>query len=483
LWADIADQQQDDEQHASLMQFLGLAEKVFIPEYGELVRLKAEVERLKARREQHASILASLTTELVAEPSMTVGVTADSIRAAAIRLSTEADMLNKQRKALISGAMHQALAPDKRPTIERLGERRAELSRGLEALFTSGKQIAERLNEMRRYRHGLGDELERMSRAEDAGAVLADLKVTHCPACDQPVEQSAGLDEVCFLCHRPLQDESVIEELGAVRLTFERDRLTAEMEEADELLAVLVRDAAKIKKQSAEAREVLQTIESQLVPARTAVAALVQERVSEIDMALGQVSERQRQLNRVKAALDVEIDLTTQIKAKETAIKPLEATVGQATRATDYEPSALLLADGMNTYLNAINALRSKVWPHAEVSLDVARWNFSFKVGKRKWQTALGGTDSLYFLMAYHYGLMTLSDKLGCHYPGFVVIDMPADFVGEAVADKENFIVQPFIDLLAKPQYACAQMIITGAAFDGLEGAHRLLLTQVHVAA
>jgi hypothetical protein len=77
---------------------------------------------------------------------------------------------------------------------------------------------------------------------------------------------------------------------------------------------------------------------------------------------------------------------------------------------------------------------------------------------------------------------MTLSDKLGCHYPGLVVIDMPADFVGEAVADKENFIVQPFIDLLARPVYSGAQMIITGAAFDGLEGTHRLPLAEVYVA-
>lgn len=482
LWADIADQQQDDEQHASLMQFLGLAEKVFIPEYGELVRLKGEVERLKARREQHASVLAALTTELVADPGMTVGVTADSIEVAGKKLSTEADTLNKQRQAIISGALNQALAPDKRSTIEKLGERRAELSRSLEALFTSGKQVAERLNEMRRYRQGLGDELERMLRAEDAGAVLADLKVTHCPACDQPVEQPVGIDDLCFLCHQPLPDEPVVEQLGAVRLKFERDRLTAEIKEADELLSVLERDAAKIEKLSAETREAFQTVESQLVPARTAVAALVQGRVSEIDMALGQISERHRQLNRVKAALDVENDLTKQIEVKESAIKPLETTVGQVTRATDYEHSASLLADGMNTYFNAINRLREKVWPHTQVSLDVSRWGFSFKVGKRKWQAALGGTDSLYFLMAYHYGLMTLSDKPGCHYPGLVVIDMPADFVGEAVADKENFIVQPFIDLLAKPVYAGAQMIITGAAFDGLDGIRRLPLTEVYVA-
>ncbi len=84
--------------------------------------------------------------------------------------------------------------------------------------------------------------------------------------------------------------------------------------------------------------------------------------------------------------------------------------------------------------------------------------------------------------MAYQYGLLTLSDKPQCHYPGFAVIDLPGEFAGEAVADKENFIVQPFIDLLNKKECRGVQLIMTGTSFDGLEGAHSHLLTQVHVA-
>src|SRR2546430_12240109 len=42
----------ESDQHACLLQFLGLAEHLFTESYGELVRLKQEVERLKARREQ-----------------------------------------------------------------------------------------------------------------------------------------------------------------------------------------------------------------------------------------------------------------------------------------------------------------------------------------------------------------------------------------------------------------------------------------------
>ena len=84
--------------------------------------------------------------------------------------------------------------------------------------------------------------------------------------------------------------------------------------------------------------------------------------------------------------------------------------------------------------------------------------------------------------MAYQYGLLTLSDKRDCNYPGFTIIDVPGEFSGEAVEDKENFIVQPFIDLLAKESFDGAQAIITGAAFTGLRGVTVTHLTKVFAA-
>ncbi len=84
--------------------------------------------------------------------------------------------------------------------------------------------------------------------------------------------------------------------------------------------------------------------------------------------------------------------------------------------------------------------------------------------------------------MAYHYGLLSLGDKAGCHYPGLAIIDVPGEFSGEAIEDKENFIVQPFIDLLARKEFEGAQLIITGASFTGLAGVHYQRLHHVHVA-
>jgi hypothetical protein len=78
--------------------------------------------------------------------------------------------------------------------------------------------------------------------------------------------------------------------------------------------------------------------------------------------------------------------------------------------------------------------------------------------------------------------LLTIAEKSNCHYPGLAIIDVPAEFSGEAIEDKENFIIQPFIDLLNKEEYKGTQLIITGASFTGLQEVNRLHLTHVYAA-
>ena len=78
--------------------------------------------------------------------------------------------------------------------------------------------------------------------------------------------------------------------------------------------------------------------------------------------------------------------------------------------------------------------------------------------------------------------MLTLGKIPQCHYPGLSIIDVPGEFSGEAVGDKENFIVEPFIELLDQDEYRGAQLIITGESFTGLEGVHRLPLNHVYVA-
>lgn len=482
FWGGIADQQPEGEQHACLLQFLGLAERIYSDEYGQLVDLKMRAEKLKARREQYGQTLEELARDVLGEPGLSVTVTSGSVQAALDRLGRETNDLRRRRTDILTSTSEQAILPEHRGHVARLGERRAELLVGLEENRRKLKATAERLEDMRRYRGDLSDELDRIARAEDAGAILADLRITHCPACDQAVGAKMPEPEHCFLCHQHLPDEPVIEELGSVRLRFEQDRLSGELKEAEELLGVLQREQRKLEEEVLAAEEALRTVESELAPARQAVAALAQEEISSIDVALGQASERERQIRRISAALDVGTDLTKRVDELEKQIEPLQRRVDELLRSTDFDASANLLEDGMNEYLNALNLHRPGVWRHSAVSVDVSRSGFTMRVGRRRWQVALGGTDTLYFLMAYHYGLLSLSSKDGCHYPGLAIIDVPGEFSGEAVEDKENFIVQPFIELLGREEYEGTQLVMTGASFVGLEGAHFQRLTHVHVA-
>lgn len=482
LWGEIADKQPEGEQHACLLQFLGLAEILFSDDYAQLVKLKMDSERLRARRDQYGETLEELTREVLSEPGLTVSVNAQSLRAAEERLQKETHYLHEKRVALLSDAQTQAIDTSQQSRVSELGKRRAVLLAEIEAQEVQVREVTERLKGLRRYRSDLGNELERITRASDAGEVLADLRVTHCPACDQPVVQMQTASGDCFLCHQRIPQRDGDDQLGSVRIRFEHDRLTAELNEVEDLVVVLEREVKELTTCLTRVRDELVKVQNELQPARQAVAALVQEEVSAIDRALGEASERQAHLSRVTRALAVEERMHDEIAELEMKIEPIEKRLDEAKRAIDFDARAALLEDGMNDYLNAINQLRPDVWRHDPVSINLSASSFSIRVGRRKWSAVLGGTDSLYFLMAYHYGLLSLSGKDGCHYPGFSIIDVPGEFSGEEIRDKENFIVLPFIDLLLREEYAGAQLIVSGASFSGLERVHRKRLDRVYAA-
>jgi hypothetical protein len=481
FWGGVVDQQTDAEFHASLLSFLGLAERVYSEDYGELVRLKLESAQLKLRREHFAQTLNDLAIDLLDSDDVSLGVNEATILAAQKRLRDQVSRLEEERIRILVSASEQALQSTQRSRISELGHARAA---ALEALtVASGKQkaSADRLRDVAQYRQDLVDEIDRMARAADAGGLLSDLRVTHCPACDQTIKPAHAPGE-CFVCHQHLPKEPEIEGLGIVRLRFEQGRLASELEEADALLEILRAEGQKRVAEVRAAEQALRTIEVELGPARQAVAALAQADVSAVDVALGKAAERSKQMDRVTAALELGKSLTAQIQKLEALIEPLSEKVGLDVRAIDFGAAAGWLEDGMNAYLEALNHLKPNTWKHSTVQIDLSRSGVIFRIGSKRWQGALGGTDTLYFLMAYHYGLLSLSARPGTHYPGFAIIDVPGEFSGEAIEDKENFIVQPFIDLLAGDAYEGAQLIITGASFAGLIGTHVQTQTVVHVA-
>jgi hypothetical protein len=481
FWGDLADKQPEAEQVACVLQFLGVAERIYTEDFAQLIKKRMEIENLRGRRDQYNETLGDIARDILSEPTVSVTLTLNAVSKAKENIGAEIERLRESRISVLEKARDTAVPAKDRSRVSRLAQRRADIIAILEKTRRTMDESAERLSELKTYNDDLTEELNRMTRAADAGSVLADLKITHCPACDQSVTND-GVDHAhCFLCHQTVQAESMLEELGAARLQFEQNRLDGELKETADLKGVLEREIIALASEIKLREEELTSIEDELAPARSNVGALVQTEISEIDMALGKAGERIRQIDRVLAALDLGKNLTEKMIALEAEIGPLRERVDAMIESIDFSAAASALEDGMNDYLNAINVIRPGSWKHSAVAITLSRSKLDIRVGQRRWPQALGGTDTLYFLMAYQFGLLTLSDKEGAHYPGLSIIDVPGEFSGEEIEDKENFIIQPFIDLVRSEKYVGSQVIITGASFKGLADVNRQTLTTVHV--
>jgi hypothetical protein len=75
---------------------------------------------------------------------------------------------------------------------------------------------------------------------------------------------------------------------------------------------------------------------------------------------------------------------------------------------------------------------------------------------------------------------MCLTADKSCHFPGFLAIDFPAELEdGSSIRDKENFVVEPFVELLASDEYQHCQVIASGVAFENLKGANRINFSKI----
>jgi hypothetical protein len=482
FWSGLVDLQSDPEQHAALLQFLGIADKVFTNDYGKLIQLRIEAEKLRSRRDSYSSTLNELALDVFSEPELTVDVNEQTVRDAAERLQRKQDELLRARTEVLASGLA-GLEKNNRSMVESLTEKRVGLVSEIESLGSRQSQAEDRFKEIRSYAKSLQDELDRLQRAEDAGGVLADLKVTHCPACDQSVSTDAQHQHGdCFLCHQPVPIGIDTDELGSLRIKYEKGRIESEQREAQELLSSLHEELTGLQTTRNLISDEIRALDLRLAPARQSLSPLIQDSVSSIDMELGEFAERQRHLTKLGDAVDAGRRLSERIQALENEMEPLKKSVEAATESADFDGAASKLADGMNAYLSAVNALRPKTWKHSRVNVLLNRSSFSVRVGSKKWRAALGGTDSLYLLMAYHYGLLALSTRKECNFPGLVIIDFPGEFAGESVKDIDNFVVQPFIDLSNRADMAGTQVIITGPSFAGLEVAHRELFEHVYIA-
>lgn len=96
-----------------------------------------------------------------------------------------------------------------------------------------------RLADVGAFQKQVDSEISRLERAQKAGDVLANLKVTHCPACDQEVKKPLVAGAECYLCGQDTTTGSSATKEPLKRLEFELDQLKGERKENTELLESL----------------------------------------------------------------------------------------------------------------------------------------------------------------------------------------------------------------------------------------------------
>jgi hypothetical protein len=470
------------------LQFLGIAEHLFSEQYGSLVEKEKAIRSLRVAREQFMSMLDELSREIVGQQDLGVAVTPQSIEAAIERTQAGIQSLELQRQAIlrsliqaVSSQQAQAIGPTG-SSVEEMGQRLADLGASQEAIAQAINRTQARLAELDAYQSSLEEELGRLERAQQAGAVLADLKITHCPACDREIVRPESEDDqqVCYVCKRAFPESPSGGLSPKDRLDLELGQLNGEILEAKDLRAVLSQDLRRLQDEGARIAANVQQLQQMLRPIRTAAAAVLPPEIAVLDMTIGQHQERVQQLERVRQSLQRREKLSEQINRIQQEVADLERQVAHQSGLIQFDETGDFLADGMNTYLNMIKQAAPTSWTQDPVRVHLEERWFRINVGNARWQAKLGGTLTLYFLIAYHYGLMGLTNKASCHYPGLLILDFPAELEdGSTVADKENFVLEPFVTLLSTPALQSCQVIAAGVAFQSLADANRIELTKI----
>jgi hypothetical protein len=481
-WHDLAYQQPESEQFAVMAQFLGIAPAIFSEEYASLADHMRRKQDLQSRKQHFEEMLDQIGREIVSVAETPLGVTADSIASAIGTVQGEIRERQANRERALQAARTSAL-PRRSGVQDQsavLGSRLGQLRQRRQELAAGEQASSKRLSELTQYRTALQDELNKLRRAERAGELIGPLRVTHCPVCDQSVHERPQTPGVCYLCLQPYAAPE--QRGGADRLAFEIEQVSEELRELEQLIERLEAERREAHRLTLDAEDAIAGVELDLRQLTSSVAWVVPSEVSVLDREIGGLGERVRQLERLRGTLELRDRMTAEIDRLAAEIGRLEGQVAVRQSEPNFEAVGDLLAAAMTGYLNSLDTAGQARWGNRRVTADVSADNILLLVNGKRWTTALGANLRAYFFMALHYALIKLSRTEPFTYPGFALLDFPAN-LGQhtGLSDDENYLLAPFIELLARPEIEGTQVIAAGRAFQGLEGANIIQLGAPYV--
>ena len=476
-WGGIVERQPEGEQHACMLQFLGIAESIYSNDYAKLVDLRKTRTSLEARRENFLITLNEISRDLL-EMDAPTGLTPATIDESLLSIASAVDDLQK-RKNVLSEAILNRTSRQSAAFLRQKAHERAECINLQSKILQERREAEQRLRAITEYINKVDDERIRLERANKSGELFSHLRITNCPACDQPIRGSNDGATNCFLCKRTLSPVTNDVEMARERISVGLLHLREEARESRQLKDDLELHVHDLTRRLRIADEKLLDLQSDIDRSRQPASVVFSEEVSQIDVEIGRLEERRKQCLRIADAFRERENITKRILDLEQEISDLDDAVNKRSVTVDFTSASDALADGMNDYLNLLNRFRANAWSQREVTVSLRERQFRFSVGGESWATRLGGTLTLYFLLAYQYSLLKLSNNTSYNYPGLALLDMPAELPDIEISDLENFAIEPFAVLLTSDSMRHCQAIVAGSSFQNLSGAHKIELTHV----
>lgn len=472
FWKDIADEQPISEQFAAQTQLLGFADRVFSKEFDDNANIAKDLLKLEAQKEQFDNVMNRIAQEMSpkSEEAMLNSANKDHINICIAALQTELEEINKKRIGILEKGLTEQKGIDLKSQETTLAKQKADLFLQLEALVDNQKNIKKRYNEFKTLTEAVQEELAKLKRTKKAG-IISDIKITNCPACDQEIKSTQDSKENCFLCHQPTEKQN---QNAHNRVDFEIKQLSSEHNELKEILSSLEKDLDKSSYDIKTTQESINYLEVQIAPLRVAIFAFTNQELSNLDVERGRIQEKVQNYQRLLNNIKYKEELNSKISNLTTQIELLKGQQAKLNKEVDYETIADDLADGMQNYLDYVAQNVEGRWAHkGKVSIAMNEHKIAFYVDNKRWDS-LGGLDRKYFLLAYHYGMLTLTGKKNYQYPGLVIVDLEAEFA-ESKGGSHNHIIEPFIRLCnSRKDTNSLQVIFSGRSFEGLQNTNQI---------
>lgn len=478
FWTDFADQQRPQEQAASVLQLLGLAEASFPESALQLIALRRQAQNVAGKIDQLEETFRTLASALMTQPTGLQGAVG-TVQQADESLGAEIQRLS-ERRAEVLAATRDSAGHDMDGYEEAVVYwRNANADvRAIEARIT---ETQERTNELVRYRDSISAELLRAQRSRGALATFGSMRVTHCPVCDRGVEMSRA-DDACYLCLRPLDSAAEISPQAAdTRINFEVSQLRAESEELAELVATLTVEHQELISRLGRARVLLAQADAQLRPYREAATSPeVDVEVSSIDREIGFIEGRREAMRQLATLWSRREELEAEHAALLTKVEA--ASQGESHAATLREEMSAVISEQMNSYLRLLTAIDPDRWLGPDfIGIELTDREIRGKAGGGSWKRELGGTLQYYFLLAYHFALLSRSGGEASHHPGLTILDFQPDLQSvTAIGTNLGVVLQPFETLMGFGNHP-RQLIAAGHSFEALTSAHEIRLEEVWV--